>query len=67
MDNAQLICQGLTYLPIWTAFVAFPICRHHGKKLSMMAFVKCDKSKATVVFQRKRQKVQLQNTVSRRK
>ena len=52
MDNVQLICQGLTYLPIWTAFVAFPICRHHGKKLSMMAFVKCDKSKATVVFQR---------------
>ena len=50
--KAQLICQGLTYLPIWTAFVAFPICRHRGKKLSMMAFVKCDKSKATVVFQR---------------
>ena len=32
------------------------------KKLSMMAFVKRDKSKATVVFRRKRQKVQLQNT-----
>ena len=28
----------------------------------MMAFVKRDKSKATVVFRRKRQKVQLQNT-----
>ena len=52
------------YLLISIPFVAFPICPPTlwGKKLSMMAFVKRDKSKATVVFRRKRQKVQLQNT-----
>ena len=51
------------YLLISIPFVAFPICPPTlwGKKLSMMAFVKRDKSKATVVFRRKRQKVQLQN------
>ena len=52
------------YLLISIPFVTFPICPPTlwGKKLSMMAFVKRDKSKATVVFRRKRQKVQLQNT-----